>query len=204
MIPLFYRCFNHSSGHADMTEKPQSSRQALTPAAVSVQGQIKWFSEAKGFGFVTLTDGQDAFLHISALSATGRTGVPDGATLVVDTGTDPNGRLQVTGVHSLDESTARAPSGPAHRTPIIGPAATQAVNGTLKWYSSEKGYGFVVPADGSKDIFVHATAFSRSGMAVPEPGAAVQVLVREGRRGLEADSIRLAGASPAWVRPKQQ
>ena len=36
--------------------------------------------------------------------------------------------------------------------------------GTVKWYNTQKGYGFIQPDDGSKDVFVHATALERAGM----------------------------------------
>ena len=37
--------------------------------------------------------------------------------------------------------------------------------GTIKWYNSQKGYGFIQPNDGSKDVFLHATALERSNIA---------------------------------------
>jgi CspA family cold shock protein len=42
--------------------------------------------------------------------------------------------------------------------------------GTVKWFNSQKGYGFIQPDDGSKDVFVHATAVERAGMATLQEG----------------------------------
>nr|MCV4210182.1 cold shock domain-containing protein [Roseomonas sp. SXEYE001] len=65
------------------------------------------------------------------------------------------------------------------------------VRGTVKWYNAEKGFGFVAPNDGSKDVFVHATALERSGVAPLSEGQAVTMQVVQGNKGLEASTIRL-------------
>ncbi|MEP3275656.1 MAG: cold-shock protein [Stappiaceae bacterium] len=47
------------------------------------------------------------------------------------------------------------------------------IKGTVKFYNDQKGYGFIQPEDGSKDVFVHATALERSGMAGLREGQVV-------------------------------
>jgi CspA family cold shock protein len=42
--------------------------------------------------------------------------------------------------------------------------------GTVKWFNAQKGYGFIQPADGSKDVFVHVTAVQRAGMTTLTEG----------------------------------
>lgn len=54
--------------------------------------------------------------------------------------------------------------------------------GKLKWFNEDKGYGFIQPDDGSKDVFIHITALQRAGISVPEEGAALQYGL-EDRRG---------------------
>ena len=61
----------------------------------------------------------------------------------------------------------------------------------MKWFGLEKGYGFISPDGGGKDIFVHISALRRSQLDVIEPGQRVRVDVVEGRKGLEADRIEL-------------
>ncbi|WP_068311904.1 cold-shock protein [Polycladidibacter hongkongensis] len=67
-------------------------------------------------------------------------------------------------------------------------------NGTLKFFNHDRGFGFVTPEDGGKDIFVHITAFERSGVAVPAEGAALTFIAEEDRRGrgMQASQIELA------------
>ena len=61
----------------------------------------------------------------------------------------------------------------------------------MKWYDPARGFGFILPNDGSKDIFVHVTALRRSGIEMLEPGQPVRMMVAQARRGREASSIQL-------------
>ncbi|OBP72556.1 cold shock domain protein CspD [Mesorhizobium loti] len=63
---------------------------------------------------------------------------------------------------------------------------------TVKWYNSEKGFGFIAPENGEKDIFVQATALTRSGLSMLMEGQKVFVQYGQGKKGLEVRSIRLA------------
>jgi cold shock protein len=54
--------------------------------------------------------------------------------------------------------------------------------GTVKFYNDQKGYGFIQPADGSKDVFVHATALERAGIMALSEGQKVSFDVQEDRR----------------------
>src|SRR5215475_6825310 len=75
----------------------------------SAKGKVKWFNGTKGYGFITLDDGGDAFCHASALQAAGHAELPPGASIVCDLADSPRG-MQVVAVHSVDLSTAEAPS----------------------------------------------------------------------------------------------
>jgi CspA family cold shock protein len=55
--------------------------------------------------------------------------------------------------------------------------------GTVKWFNVTKGYGFIEPEDGGKDIFVHITAVQRSGMEGLNEGQKVSFELEEGRNG---------------------
>jgi len=70
-----------------------------------------------------------------------------------------------------------------------GPA--ESLDGVVKWYDPARGFGFILPNDGGKDIFVHVTALRRSGLEGLEPGQPVRMMVSQARRGREASSIEL-------------
>lgn len=62
--------------------------------------------------------------------------------------------------------------------------------GTVKWFSSEKGFGFIAPEDGSKDLFVHHSQIkSNGGFATLNDGQAVEFDVGEGKKGPCADNV---------------
>ena len=55
--------------------------------------------------------------------------------------------------------------------------------GTVKWFNATKGFGFIAPEDGSKDVFVHISAIERAGLGTPREGQRVNYEVRPGRDG---------------------
>lgn len=63
-------------------------------------------------------------------------------------------------------------------------------NGTVKWYNSTKGFGFIQPDDGGKDVFVHATALERAGIGSLDDGQSIAFDVQSGRDGrLSAENL---------------
>lgn len=61
------------------------------------QGTVKWFNDAKGFGFITLESGEDVFVHYSAIQGSGFRSLPEGAKVEFDLQEGPKG-LQATNV----------------------------------------------------------------------------------------------------------
>jgi CspA family cold shock protein len=192
---------------------PSFPRRPAAPAPMATGPEstaiVKWFNAEKGFGFVEMTEGNgDVFLHASVLARTGVTAVSPGATLKVRIGQGQKGP-QVTEVTEVDESTAgsapAAPRGP--RPPAAGvggfgggqrrgfdaPAASgPEQQGTVKWYNSAKGFGFIAPEDGGKDVFVHASALRRAGLTELSEGQRVTIQITQGQKGPEAASIRIS------------
>jgi len=65
--------------------------------------------------------------------------------------------------------------------------------GTVKWFNTTKGYGFIRPDDGGADVFVHITAVQRSGLQGLDEGQAVTYELREQRNGkMAAEELSLA------------
>ena len=65
--------------------------------------------------------------------------------------------------------------------------------GTVKWFSDEKGYGFVTPDDGSKDVFVHFSSIAGEGFRSLAEGAKVEYEVTEGAKGPQASDVKVTG-----------
>ncbi|WP_454917829.1 cold-shock protein [Xanthobacter sediminis] len=188
-----------------------SSFSAPAPSGPPIDATVKWFNPEKGFGFVELSDGSgDVFLHARALEAAGQESVPPGSKLSVRVGQGQKGR-QVTEVLEVDTSTAEA-AAPPRRSFGAGPGAgaggprmggggagpraatgpTEERVGTVKWYNPDKGFGFIAVEGGGKDVFVHVTVISRSGLTDLAEGQRVVVQVGQGPKGPEARGIELA------------
>lgn len=162
---------------------------------LEIRGTVKWFNAVKGFGFVTPSDGSsDAFLHLSVLRDAGYQELQPGATVVCEAVKRSKG-LQVTRIVDVDSSTAKPAEKPARTNGAAAPAVDRAnatfTAATVKWFNTEKGFGFVTPADSQRDVFVHVVTLRRGGIQQLEPGQHVQVLITEGPKGPQAADIRL-------------
>lgn len=65
--------------------------------------------------------------------------------------------------------------------------------GTVKWFNPTKGFGFIQPEDGSKDVFVHISAVERAGMGTLQEGQKVSFELAKGKDGkVSADNLKPA------------
>ncbi len=186
--------------HGDRGSRFRQPRPELDfpdPVALPAQATVKWFNTDKGFGFVTLEDGSDCFLHASALTRAG-VSVAEGDTVRVRVGQGPRGR-QVSEVVEVQPGpgpqrrTGSAASGPRPRgaaRPAHGGPATE-MHGTVKWWNATKGFGFITPSDGTKDVFVHISTLTRCGIQQLAEGTPVSLRVSQGPKGPEAVEVTL-------------
>lgn len=169
---------------------PAAPVSSATPA---VEAEVLWFNADKGYGFVKLEDGSNAFLHVSALQGAGHEAVQEATQLTVRTGQGAKG-VQVTEVVSVREEGAPAGSRdrplPAHVSPPASPDVES--QGTVTFFNVDKGFGFIALESGGKDAFVHASALRRSGVEGLHEGQRVVVQLGQGPKGPEVRSLRLA------------
>lgn len=65
--------------------------------------------------------------------------------------------------------------------------------GTVKWFNASKGYGFIEPTDGGKDVFIHISALEKAGIASLNEGQKIQFEVVAGQNGKSsAENVKLA------------
>jgi CspA family cold shock protein len=184
---------------------PSFSGFGSASSAPEAKATVKWYNSEKGFGFVEMADGSgDVFLHANSLQNAGYQAVSPGSILQIRVGQGQKGR-QVDQVISVTEGTGEAPrSGgfggggfdrprSAPRPPrqqASGPAVE--MTGVVKWYNSAKGFGFISPQDGGKDVFVHATALEHAGLPPLQEGQSVRMNVVQGAKGPEVSSISVS------------
>jgi len=184
-------------------------RDAAPPQGPVVDATVKWFNSEKGFGFAELSDGSgDVFMHVGALQASGFDSVQPGAKLRVQVGHGAKGP-QITRVVEVDETTVTpqpargsggggrgAPGGGAGGPPRGGRQTNMAsavdMEGTVKWFNGDKGFGFVASDDGGKDVFVHVSVLGEAGLVHLAEGQQVLMRVVDTPKGREAVSISLS------------
>ena len=143
------------------------------------QGKVKFFNTQKGFGFIQRDEGgEDVFVHISQVERAGLEGLAEGQELqfnLVDRGGKISAAdLQVVGDVIKVEQKAASP-----QRELTGEKAT----GTVKFFNSMKGFGFITRDDGKEDAFVHISAVERSGLQGINEGDRFEFDLEVDRRG---------------------
>jgi cold shock protein len=176
----------------------RAPRADAIPTGPAVDATVKWFNPEKGFGFVELGDGAgDAFLHIAVLQGGGHETVLPGSKLRVQVGHGQKGP-QVTAILEIDASSAAAPR-PHRNSPTraatgrerLDPATAAEIEGTVKWFNADKGFGFVGCEDGGKDVFLHISVVERAGLRGVDEGQRLAMKVVNTQKGREAISFAL-------------
>ncbi|MEI4470195.1 cold shock domain-containing protein [Frigidibacter sp. MR17.24] len=156
-----------------------------------VEGRVKWFDPAKGFGFILADEGgPDILLHANVLRNFGQSSVADGARIVVRVQQTQRG-AQATEVVEIVPPEGEEPTqiedvddGDAA---VI--AALPMLAARVKWFDKGKGFGFANIWGRSEDVFIHAEILRRAGFADLGPGEAIAIRVIDGKRGKMAAQI---------------
>jgi CspA family cold shock protein len=160
----------------------------------TVEGQVKWFDFAKGYGFVAPFDGgPDILLHQACVRQSGVRTVKEGATLLCEVVRGPRG-FQASRLISIDNSTANAEPDLSDRSQrAIATPRGDWLEGQVKWFNRSKGYGFLSRGAGTPDIFVHMETLRRAGMLELREGQRVRFRIGEGPKGELAAEVETAG-----------
>ena len=143
------------------------------------KGVVKFFNVQKGFGFIQREDGgEDVFVHISAVERAGLEGLAEGQGLEF-TLVDRGGKISASDLVVLGDVIAVEKREAAPRRELTGDKAS----GTVKFFNSMKGFGFITRDDGQPDAFVHISAVERSGMQGLNEGDRLEFDIEVDRRG---------------------
>jgi CspA family cold shock protein len=157
-----------------------------------VQGRVKWFDPAKGFGFiVSESSNADILLHANVLRNFGQSSVADGSGVTV--------RIQATqrGVQAIEVLAIEPPEGVGlplgDEAGMLSAEELRALPlepARVKWFDKAKGFGFANVFGRPEDVFIHIEVLRISGFADLASGEAVALRVIEGRRGRMAVQVQ--------------
>ncbi len=155
-----------------------------------VSAIVKWFNPIKGFGFVQPANGTgDAFIHVSVLEAAGQKDLQDGAELECEIEQGPRGPM-VSVIHSITAGSGEDAETVDENAPVL--------EGVVKFFDANKGYGFVVPDGDGQDVFVSGRVVAQSGLRMLEADSRVRVTTKMGDKGPLAQTVELLdGPNPA-------
>ena len=158
-------------------------------------GTVKWFNSQKGFGFITPdSGGNDLFVHQSEIQSEGFRTLNDNEK-VTYTVSEEGGKLKAIGVQGDGGggTGGRGPRGGRNSTQPrkwpedVNPSEGKQI-GAVKWFNSEKGFGFIAPANGGDDLFVHQSAIHAPGFRSLMEGEEVEYnVIDEGGKSKAID-----------------
>ena len=160
--------------------------------AQRLKGRVKWFNATKGFGFIVPEDGgRDILIHINVLRDYGLSTLSEDAQIEFSAQKSERG-LQAVEVHAVETPKGGAGPDAAGGAKAKRADAAELQPARIKWFNTEKGFGFVRVFGDDEDVFVHMDVFRRAGMSQPEQGEGVAVRIAEGKRG------RMVAEVEAW------
>ncbi len=148
----------------------------------TISGFVKWFDAHKGYGFVSIQDG-DVLLHQTCVRESGFRQVLEGASVTCEIARGPKG-LQAVRLLQVDNGTAHLMPSPAERQMrnTVAPRGPS-FDAMVKWFDRSKGYGFISRGQGTADIFIHMETLRRCAVRELHEGQRVRVRVGDGPKG---------------------
>ena len=141
------------------------------------QGKVKFFNAQKGFGFIQRDEGgDDVFVHISQVERAGLESLAEGQELQFNL-VDRGGKVSAADLQVVGDVIAPPPRAPQRE--LTGEKAV----GTVKFFNTMKGFGFITRDDGKEDAFVHISAVERSGIQGIQEGDRFEFDLEVDRRG---------------------
>jgi len=165
-------------------------------ARVPVKARLKWFNGPKGFGFVNPADREnvDAFLHITTLQRAGIQAIGDGACMICDIEFGQKGAHVKEIIELLDAGTLPQGLASSAFTNSKDLGQIREMQGTVKWYKPDQGFGFVTPEDGMKDVFIHKSCLERHGIIELRTGQRLLMTFRTVPKGREVTGFQILGS----------
>ena len=182
-------------------------------------GTVKFFNPSKGFGFITPSDGgTDIFVHISAVEQAGLSSLNEGDEVAYEVEQDRRTNKQNAGNLQFIREGSPAPrssaprgggggggGGYGDRPPRQdfgggsrgggggggGGTVSGSGSGTVKWFNTTKGFGFIQPNDGGGDVFVHISALEQAGLRGLNEGDRVAYELESDRRSGKTSAVNL-------------
>lgn len=186
---------HRTSGVTSPVSTGQIDPVAPSSAGALSTGTVKWVNTEKGYGTISLPDRSD--LHFSTKDVAGLAQLPAGQYVTFEVVGSPKGPIAVNvrpatapSPGPIEDDFAPAPARPPVSIDFVDARDVLAngVEGTVKWFSADSGYGFIV-ADRRGDIYVDSRALA--GLKL-EPGQAVVFDVVSSPKGPVASNVRLA------------
>ena len=189
--------FANAAGNGRMAASPGTVEANPAASGRTIRAIVKWFHPVKGYGFLEPEDGSaDVFCHLTVAQASGHDTLPQGAAVGCEVVQGDRGP-QASRILSVEPATGPGPADrgqpfearyPGQQAAAPASSVTE-VPGTVKFFDPARGFGFVVPDDTGREVYIHSSVLFRSGMTELAPGQRVFVRAESVPRGLQATDI---------------
>jgi cold shock protein len=153
------------------------------PRVISTgEGVVKWFNAAKGFGFIAQENGPDIYVHRTAMERAGISRLNEGDRLRYNL-VEYRGRQQGADLEMLEAAPREEGEADSHEE-----ASGDVFRGSVKFFNTEKGFGFIQPDNGSEDVFFHISGLLAREPA-PQSGEAVTFRMANHRGRMNAVDV---------------